>query len=98
VQFGPAADALNLALNNTDLLSIAARAGENVTARITRESQTVIAQHGAYLSLDCSSILPTRSDPTEALPVVTWELSKGTQCVPEQGFIWEFHLERIAWL
>lgn len=71
VKHGPAARELDLRINNTGLLACAALAGDNVTAEITRESQLVIAQHGAFLGLDCSSLLP-EPRPGEPLPMVTW--------------------------
>ena len=70
VQFGPAAEALDLAQNNPDLLAFAALTGENVSVTITRKRQTVISQDGVYLYLDCSAVLHDLEE--EDLPTVSW--------------------------
>lgn len=71
VKHGPAARELDLRVDNTELLDCAALTGENRTAEITRESQLVISQHGVFLSLDCSSLLPAPS-PGRPPPTVMW--------------------------
>lgn len=69
---GPAdIGSLILQIDNPDLLPYAIRMGENVTVRITMATQTIIAQHGVFLSLDCSSIL-FDLEPGVSPPNITW--------------------------
>lgn len=63
---------LRLAIDNIELLSNAARIGDNITVDVGRASQTVISQDRVYLSFDCSSLLLETIPVGEMPPPIMW--------------------------
>ena len=77
-------------LRQTDfstLLSMAAKSGEKITVPLLEGNQTVIAQNGVNILIDCNSLVPTSGKPLAAIEwnIMHFFLSDGKMIPQKSG-------------